>query len=46
VKGAKNPSTSRNGWMTSFLDPGGLVCLRLDAAAREELIGAGGEEVR
>jgi hypothetical protein len=29
LKGAKNPYTSCNGWMTSFLDPEGLICLRL-----------------
>lgn len=29
VKGAKNPYTSRNGHMFSFLDPEGLMALRL-----------------
>ena len=29
VKGAKNPYTSRNGHMFSFLDPGGTLALRL-----------------
>jgi hypothetical protein len=29
VKGAKNPYTSRNGHMFSFLDPGGTMALRL-----------------
>lgn len=29
VKGAKNPYTSRNGHMFSFLDPTGLLALRL-----------------
>ena len=45
VLGAKNPYTSRNGWMTSFLDPTGLVCFRLDPAERETLIGEGGAAV-
>jgi hypothetical protein len=31
VLGAKNPYTSRNGWMTSFLDPDGHICLRLSS---------------
>lgn len=44
--GAKNPYTSRNGWMTSFLDPGGLICLRLSREARSAVIEAGGAEVR
>ncbi len=34
LKGAKNPYTSRNGWMTSFLDPDGCLCLRLPADDR------------
>ena len=29
VKGAKNPYTSRNGHMFSFLDPDGMMALRL-----------------
>ena len=29
VKGAKNPYTSRNGHMTSFLDPTGTMAIRL-----------------
>lgn len=29
VKGAKNPYTSRNGHMTSFLDPAGTMAVRL-----------------
>ena len=45
VKGAKNPYTSRNGWMTSFLDPTGLICLRLGTDEREDLIAAGGGAV-
>ena len=45
VKGAKNPYTSLNGWMTSFLDPSGLICLRLSSEDREALITAGGEPV-
>ena len=46
VLGAKNPYTSRNGWMTSFLDPEGLICLRLSAEDRTALISAGGAEVQ
>ena len=36
VKGAKNPYTSRNGHMFSFLDPDGTLCLRLPDEATEE----------
>ncbi len=43
--GAKNPYTSRNGWMTSFLDPVGLVCLRISAEDRESVIASGGAAV-
>lgn len=46
VLGAKNPYSSRNGWMTSFLDPEGLICLRLSADDRDELIAAGGASVQ
>lgn len=46
VLGAKNPYTSVNGWMTSFLDPDGLVCLRMSAEDRALVIGAGGSAVR
>ncbi len=46
VLGAKNPYTSRNGWMTSFLDPDGLICLRLSADQREAVIEAGGAAVQ
>ena len=45
VKGAKNPYTSRNGWMTSFLDPDGLICIRLDSSALAEAIEAGAATV-
>lgn len=45
LRGAKNPYTSRNGWMTSFLDPDGRICLRLSGSDRSELIAAGGTEV-
>lgn len=45
VLGAKNPYTSVNGWMTSFLDPDGMVCLRLAADERAELIAHGGAAV-
>lgn len=45
VKGAKNPYTSRNGWMTSFLDPTGLVCLRLSSDVRDQLLDEGGAAV-
>ncbi|MEM9891439.1 MAG: hypothetical protein AAF962_11305 [Actinomycetota bacterium] len=46
VKGAKNPYTSRNGWMTSFLDPDGLICFRLAAEEREGLLAEGGDAVQ
>ena len=36
VKGAKNPYTSRNGHMFSFLDRGGTMALRLSDDLREE----------
>ena len=36
VKGAKNPYTSRNGHMFSFLDPEGTLAIRLSDAATEE----------
>ena len=36
VKGAKNPYTSRNGHMFSFLDPGGTMALRLSDDMTEE----------
>lgn len=45
VRGAKNPYTSRNGWMTSFLDPTGLICLRLSHDDRDAVIAAGGAAV-
>ena len=37
-KGAANPYTSRNGYMTSFIDKEGEVSIRLDAPDREEFI--------
>ena len=46
VKGAKNPYTSVNGWMASFLDPDGLICLRLDVDDHAELLAAGGSAVQ
>ncbi len=46
VLGAKNPYTSRNGWMTSFLDPTGLICFRLSGEGRDELIAEGGAAVQ
>ena len=46
VKGAKNPYTSRNGWMSSFLDPDGLICLRLGNDEIDELIALGGGAVQ
>ncbi len=46
VLGAKNPYTSRNGWMTSFLDPDGLICLRFSKTGRDEVIAAGGNSVQ
>ncbi len=36
VKGAKNPYTSRNGHMFSFLDPDGTMALRLSDELTEE----------
>jgi len=36
VKGAKNPYTSRNGHMFSFLDPDGTMALRLSDELAEE----------
>lgn len=36
VKGAKNPYTSRNGHMFSFLDPAGTMALRLPDAMYDE----------
>ena len=44
--GAKNPYTSRNGWMTSFLDRLGLICLRLSADDRDVVIAHGGAAVQ
>lgn len=36
VKGAKNPYTSRNGHMTSFLDPTGTMAIRLSDEMTDE----------
>ncbi len=36
VKGAKNPYTSRNGHMYSFLDPTGTMAIRLPDESTEE----------
>ncbi len=36
VKGAKNPYTSRNGHMFSFLDPAGTMALQLSAELEQE----------
>ena len=36
VKGAKNPYSSRNGHMFSFLDPTGTMALRLSAEMTDE----------
>ena len=38
VKGAKNPYTSRNGHMFSFLDPDDGMALRLSDDLREEFL--------
>ncbi len=38
VKGAKNPYTSRNGHMFSFLDAGGVMALRLSDELTEEFL--------
>ena len=40
VKGAKNPYTSRNGHMFSFLDREGVMALRLSDALRDEFMAA------
>lgn len=40
LKGAKNPYTSLNGHMTSFLDADGSMGLRLSSADRDEFIAA------
>jgi hypothetical protein len=37
-KGAANPYTSRNGYMTSFIDKEGEVSIRLDKADRASFI--------
>lgn len=37
-RGAANPYTSRNGYMTSFIDKAGEVSIRLDKADREEFL--------
>ena len=37
-KGAANPYTSRNGYMTSFIDKEGELSIRLDKADRERFI--------
>ena len=37
-KGAANPYTSRNGYMTSFIDKVGEVSIRLDRPDREQFI--------
>ena len=39
-KGAANPYTSRNGYMTSFIDKNGEVSLRLSKADQAEFIEA------
>lgn len=46
LKGAKNPYTSLNGWMTSFLDPDGQICLRLARDSHDDLLAAGGAAVQ
>lgn len=38
VKGAKNPYTSRNGHMFSFLDPEGTMALRLPDELTDEFL--------
>lgn len=40
VKGAKNPYTSLNGHMFSFLDPEGTMALRMSDEMQEEFLGA------
>lgn len=39
VKGAKNPYTSRNGHMFSFLDAEGTMAIRLSDELRDEFMG-------
>ncbi len=39
-KGAANPYTSRNGYMTSFIDKVGEVCLRLSRTDQSEFMAA------
>lgn len=43
-KGAKMPYTSRNGHMFSFLDPTGVMALRLRSDLREEFLAKYGTE--
>ncbi|MDH4308432.1 MAG: hypothetical protein OEX04_13235 [Acidimicrobiia bacterium] len=43
-KGAKNPYTSRNGHMFSFLDQDGRIAIRLSDDARAEFAAAHGDE--
>ena len=40
VKGAKNPYTSRNGHMFSFLDQDGVMAIRLSDDLRDEFMAA------
>jgi hypothetical protein len=40
VKGAKNPYTSRNGHMFSFLDQDGVMAIRLSDDVRDEFMAA------
>lgn len=42
-KGAKNPYTSVNGWMTSFIDPDGRLHLRMADHDRAAVEADGGE---
>lgn len=44
-KGAANPYTSRNGYMTSFIDKAGEVSLRLSKADQAEFIETYGSRV-
>jgi hypothetical protein len=44
-KGAANPYTSRNGYMTSFIDRDGEVSIRLDKSDRERFIADHGSRI-
>lgn len=45
-KGAKNPYTSVNGWMTNFVDPDGRLHLRMGDDDRTAVAADGGEPTK